>query len=185
MLTATLQVLGEILPQLHGEAVAKRWGADLGITLPAPGDDTTTWVSDGFLDAVAARAGVPGGHGREQARVCCQALARWSDGGTLSRLRLGLPEPLHVLFEPEERGAPLHAEAHRISRSYARATLAEGRPGSMHAVGDSAGIMHRHSVAAAGEPSKLSSAGALPAEEERRTLAVGRPSAGRPVSETG
>jgi uncharacterized protein (DUF2267 family) len=107
---ATLQTLGEILPQKDRKKLQKKLSEGLETHLTSVEADQE-FDLDTFYARIAKREGVAMGFGMEHAQAVCQALAEQLDKDDRVFLTKRLPEEYHVLFEaPEVKTVPPHME---------------------------------------------------------------------------
>ena len=143
-----------------------------------------------LYDRVARGTALRHGFGIEHTQTVCQVLGEQLPEDVRLRFARTLPAEIHVLFTPRARGPVLPRPVHGRPdvEPGAGTTLASGRPGSRHAVGDTqADPAHSQSVARSDNPhgeTKVSSARGTTQERLRETLAEGRPGPRDPVSDT-
>lgn len=184
---AVLWVLGEMLPRMHWDAIARAWGIEVGGLLGPPQEDQVELDAPGFVRAVARLAALPEGIAREEAQVVCQMLARWSDGATLDRLHAALSQSVAEMFTVPPHQTAVSAQEHRVAGTGPSSSLARGQPGSGHPLSQGHGPAHTGSLAAEGADrirTKLATATQAPSEWERRTLASGRSTPRHPLNES-
>ncbi len=126
VVVATLEVLGQRLPEVNLEVVAAQ--------LPALFEEALWSVSayerfepEYFYEQVGRRTGVETRFALEHAQVVCQVLAEALNAQGRTHLCMHLPERWCALFTRREHS---HPPGEKRRRSSARQTLAEGQPGS-------------------------------------------------------
>ncbi|MGM0557095.1 MAG: DUF2267 domain-containing protein [Myxococcota bacterium] len=112
---ATLQTLGEIVPQKARKHIQKKLPEDLEAALTR-GEAGQDFDLDTFYARVAKREGVAMGFGMEHAQAVCQALAEQLDNEDRVFIEKRLPEDFEVLFEaPEVKTVPPHEQTAPVS----------------------------------------------------------------------
>lgn len=183
-LRSTLCVIGERLVDDEARSLADALPKPLG-KLVEDADYDSDFGSDELFARIGRRMKVAMGRAIEDAEVVLVALGECLDPERRTRLARALPETAADLLlgkrEPDPSQSP---PSHRAARSPDAHvdTLASGRPGSRHPLGEGRPQSgHRHSVANAGnaahEETKLSSARGTTQERNHETLAEGRPPA--------
>jgi uncharacterized protein (DUF2267 family) len=139
-LEATLIALGERLVEDEREIIASALPPQLGSILQRRKHRGMFDVAE-FYDRVRRKEGTNLGFAREHAQIVCRVL-----GESLpDRLLEVLPAPFAELFRAPESGEP---PPPRSTASTTAHTLAAGRPGSRHPIGESRpAAAHTHSVA--------------------------------------
>jgi hypothetical protein len=134
----------------------------------------------GLIDRVAAREALSHGRAKEAVESVLRSLSELLDDETSARMRKHLPAGLDATFTPRAESAlEPSAPAPRALHTTPRATLATGRPGSLHPLSEARPERaHTHSIARSTDPhgdTKISSARGLTQERLHETLAEGTP----------
>lgn len=180
---AVLTALGRQLDTVHAEIVSRQLAPAYAALLRC--DNDTDTGPEAVFEHVALTLGTAPGATRETVIAVCQALACVVDDEGLQHLRADVDPAVAAWFEPVRRG-PRAVEPDVWAVAFREHTLAGGRPGATHTLGDARPVTPGHLDD--DNPHwdrKLSSAGALGMQPRGTTLADGAPRSGRPVDTEG
>lgn len=183
---ATLVAFAERLTVDETRALAGALPRDLGVLVDATPYDGDFDAAE-LYERVRRREKTDAGTAREHAQIVLAAVAEHLPEDVLVRLRRHVAGDLGALLAA--RGAPAidPEDVHGFRAGNGR-TLASGKPGSRHAVAESAPhSAQSQSVAASDDPhgeTKLSSARGMTQERFAETLASGQGVHTRPIAET-
>jgi uncharacterized protein (DUF2267 family) len=179
--SAVIQLLADQLPAPDRSRFIARLPA--GVARPGAPAGSPSGLVARFYEQVAALAEVPVPRATEIAQVVCAALAARLDADTRAWLEARLPTAFATLLTSRESPSRPPVAPSAVRRY---ATLAEGKPGSMHPLSDArVDRAHRESVARSADPhldTKLSSTSGPTQAREHETLADADPRPARPIS---
>ncbi|MBA2661929.1 MAG: DUF2267 domain-containing protein [Bradymonadaceae bacterium] len=177
VVVATLEVLGQRLPEVNLEVVAAQ--------LPAPFEEALWAVAayqrfepEQFYEQVGLRTGVQTRFALEHAQVVCQVLTEALNEQGRTHLCMHLPQQWCELFTRREHTFPPSESRRRRGQH----TLAGGHSGSSRPLSESS-VAQRNSIAAGDEPHADQMLATSHGKPARRTLAEGEAGSSRPMSE--
>ena len=181
-ISATVDVLGELLPSIDVESVADQLPPELAGRLQS-GTHRAEFDDEELYRRVGAREGVDVARAREHAHVVCQELTQVVTGEGRDHLRLHLPDSVARLFTlPHEWPDAPERPHHHPRRTR---PLSESRAGSRQPLSEGRPHGHRDSVAESESPheDRKISTGRASYDDDSSTLGRGKPGSEHPLSE--